>query len=239
MTPGNWPIPRLRCDEALLASTLGGGGYERPEGSRSEQGIAVLAGDFARRPAQESRLGLEHSRSWLLCNLKDIGHAVDQIVDAVVVDQRVSSLVVADRAVQSIGPRVEDDDLMSLARESETASKTELEGHVETGRNAHPAQVVNGDTASADEAEDTDQASLASLTHLEDAMRCLPQRDKRADKRDEQPFVPRVERNIEEDGPRIRGSRHLALRGLGAPRPTRLVLERRGESIRFQGAGSH
>ena len=52
-------------------------------------------------------------------NLKDIGNAVDETVKTMVMDQRVSPLVVAEDLVETIRDGVEHKDVVSLASQGD------------------------------------------------------------------------------------------------------------------------
>jgi hypothetical protein len=132
-------------------------------------------------------------------HLKNIGDAIDETIQMVIVDQRIASLVVAERSVETIGNRIENDDVVRIAGQGERTREPQLERHVESCRLTSAAEIVDGYCTGAKKLVNAGQSPLAPLTNLQHTARHLSQGDESADDSDEIWLVCCVEWNVEED----------------------------------------
>ena len=94
-------------------------------------------------------------------------------------NERIASLVVAQRAVEPIWTSIQNENLVARRLgKFESTGQAELEGHVETHRKAGTTKVMNRKTARAHEIADARQSSVAFLRNLQDAVRLLAEENK-------------------------------------------------------------
>jgi hypothetical protein len=191
----------LRRDELSLLRQLRRSGDESTEGSRSEdRGCSVLLYDLTCGLAEKPRSGPERRWFWRVRDFEDIQEAGDQLITAVVMDPRVTTLVIAECFVELIVDRVEHDNLVRHAGKLETACQPKLERHVETRGRALATEVVNGQAAGTEKVEDSHQPPLALFLDLQNAAGFETEADESAYQRDEEGLVGRIVRRIEKNG---------------------------------------
>src|SRR6266446_5812923 len=86
-------------------------------------------------------------------------------------DQRIPTLVVAQQPVQAVRLCVQDQDFVIFrVQQPKGAREAELERHIEAHWRAHAAQVVDRDSALANEIEDSPQATRTIFSNLQNAV---------------------------------------------------------------------
>lgn len=225
------------CDEAALDGDVRGDREKGLESRRAEQGIDLqiifqrCCGTTQRMKRTSQRSGRDDRR-----RLKCIQQTAHHSVDAVVMNQRVTPLVVAQSSIDPKWFPIEDEEIvLGGIGEPECAREAELERHVESRRRAYAAQVVDGGSAGPHQVKDSKEPAIAGLPDLENATRCEAEEHKGSDKGDEQPLIRAIEWHVEEYALWIRRVGHLlcsrARRGALPGRPARAsCLEENGVS---------
>jgi len=133
-------------------------------------------------------------------------------------DFRIDPVHIAQRALQPVGLRLEDEKPVTSAR-LQRVCHAQFERHVEPwqpprSRTGDAAQVVNRRRAIADELEKPFPPALSGIRDLEHAPWLSPDSDQTCDSRDEERLVTLIERKVEENvsPPLVRPATHLALR---------------------------
>jgi hypothetical protein len=118
-----------------------------------------------------------------------------------VVNQRITTLVVAQGTVDAIRALIEYKDFIgSRICELESTRQAELEGHIEARRCADTTQIVNRNRTRPHKIVNSRKTAISPLAHLKNAVWLLTEKDKSPDKRYKQSFVRVIEWRVDEDG---------------------------------------
>ncbi len=104
-----------------------------------------------------------------VCNLKHVQRATDDVVASVAVDERISTLVIAERLVKPVRRRVQNHDLVGCISQAKAAREAQLKRHVEADGGTGPAQVVDGNATGLEKLVDSSEPALAGFADLENA----------------------------------------------------------------------
>ena len=130
------------------------------------------------RPNAQISRGFSQGGDIKVMRLKGVQQCRDHSLGCSEIDERVAPFVVTEPSIHAVRLRVEHENLiLGWIGKLQGARQAKLERHVEPRRSADSAHVMKGDAAGAHQIVDALKPSLATLAHLEHAVRRVIEED--------------------------------------------------------------